>query len=198
MIDRTQITAIILCGGQGARIGGQDKPLLQLNSRHIIDYVIERIQPQVNSILLSCSRNVALYESKGFPVVVDKDFAKGPLGGLSAAFKHLDTEWALTIPGDTPFVSESIVKLLARDAVADGLAIPSVDGIRQNLLMLLNRTTQLELSAFYEQGGSAVKHWLDSKGIQSVNLNSIKASFFNVNTAADLNHATRYVTEFDI
>ena len=80
------ISAVVLAGGQGARIGGVDKGWLLLDERPLIQRVIERLLPQVDEIIISCNRNLAAYQALGFPVVQDQcaDY-RGPLAGIVSA-----------------------------------------------------------------------------------------------------------------
>ena len=189
MIKTADITALLLCGGKGARLGGQDKPLLSLGSDKIIDHLLTRLKPQTGEIVISCSRNVARYEAYELRIVVDEAPDEGPLGGLQSAFKAVNTEWALTCPGDIPFLTSELVTRLSLDAERQGVAVPFADNERQNLCLLINRKRRNELVAFYAQGGRAVKRWLDIASIQSTDLSELGSSFFNVNTARELEEA---------
>ena len=189
MIAAADITALLLCGGKGARLGGQDKPLLSLGSDKIIDHLLTRLKPQTGEIVISCSRNVARYEAYESRIVVDEAPDEGPLGGLQSAFKAVNTEWALTCPGDIPFLTSELVTRLSLDAERQGVAVPFADNERQNLCLLINRKRRNELVAFYAQGGRAVKRWLDIASIQSTDLSELGSSFFNVNTARELEEA---------
>ena len=189
MINAADITALLLCGGKGARLGGQDKPLLSLGSDKIIDHLLTRLKPQTGEIVISCSRNVARYEAYKVRIVVDESPDEGPLGGLQSAFKAVNTEWALTCPGDIPFLTRDLVTRLSLDAERQGVAVPFADNERQNLCLLINQERRNELVAFYVQGGRAVKRWLDIASIQSTDLSELGSSFFNVNTARELEEA---------
>ena len=189
MIKAADITALLLCGGKGARLGGQDKPLLSLGSDKIIDHLLTRLKPQTGEVVISCSRNVARYEAYESRIVVDEAPDEGPLGGLQSAFKAVNTEWALTCPGDIPFLTRELVTRLSLDAERQGVAVPFADNERQNLCLLINRKRRNELVAFYAQGGRAVKRWLDIASIQSTDLSELGSSFFNVNTARELEEA---------
>lgn len=193
MIDRQDITAVVLCGGKGARLHGQDKPLIVVESRRIIDYLLEQLEPQVGQILLSCSRNVALYEAIGHQVVVDSEPARGPLAGIVAATQCISTTWMLTVPGDVPFLPSSLVRLLSADADKHGVAVPLVAGQRENLFLLMNETRRHNLVDFYDQGGTAVKYWLEQIAVQPTNLSDVASCFLNVNTPANLTQMKQIV-----
>ena len=189
-------TAIVLCGGRGSRLDGQDKPLLALDEKRLLDWICERLEPQVSEIVISCSRNVGIYESLHHPLAIDKELNLGPLAGLTEAFAHVRTEWAFTTPGDTPFIAEDIVSRLRTDAKTRGVAVPTVNGVRQNLCLLIDAKHREQLTEFHSCGGNAVKHWLDEIGVQSTDLSSIEDSFLNINTHEDLAVARSRVSSF--
>lgn len=195
MIGKEEITAIVLCGGRGSRLENQDKPLLRLGDQRIIEWLEHSLNNQVTELLISGSRNVAIYESLGHKVIVDSEIEKGPLVGLNSAFSHVQTEWVLTTPGDTPFISEGLVSMLSAVAEQSGVAVPLVHGIRQNLCLLINRSRRKQLSSFFEAGGTAVKYWLDTVRDCEVDLSDHAKSFFNINTLEDLNQASKLSTQ---
>jgi len=85
MIDRADITGIVLAGGRGRRMGGVDKGLVDFAGRPLVAHVIERFAPQVGAIVINANQNVERYAAFGAPVVRDAigGFA-GPLAGLHA------------------------------------------------------------------------------------------------------------------
>ncbi|HRG17120.1 MAG TPA: NTP transferase domain-containing protein, partial [Pseudomonadota bacterium] len=68
MTGRTQVTGGILAGGRGLRMGGVDKGLVEHSGRALVAHMIERLQPQVGSIVISANRNVDRYSAFGHPV----------------------------------------------------------------------------------------------------------------------------------
>lgn len=189
MIEKSDVTGIVLCGGRGARLGGHDKPLIDIGNERMIDSVCGRLANQVNSLIISCSRNVALYESLGHEVVVDNEDERGPLAGLYVAFQRVTTEWALTVPGDTPFIPLNLVERLEAQALRHGVAVPYSDGERQNLCLLIDVENRRKLAAYHEDGGSAVKYWLDDLDCGTTDLTDLDDEFLNVNTPDDLSIA---------
>ena len=45
-IDREDITAVILAGGQGRRMGGQDKGLIEFDGKPLVAILVERLSQQ--------------------------------------------------------------------------------------------------------------------------------------------------------
>ena len=89
-VDRSEITGIVLAGGQGRRMGGVDKGLVSLAGRPLVAHVLERLTPQVGSIIINANQNLRQYQAFGYRVVADAigGFA-GPLAGLQAGLSKV-------------------------------------------------------------------------------------------------------------
>lgn len=190
------VTAIVLCGGRGSRLGGMDKPLLDLAGRPLLGHLIERLRPQVDDIVLACAHKRTVcacagrradYERFGYAVVADLEADQGPLAGVVSAAPAIATPLALTIPGDMPFPPPSLVAAMKPDCLRHGAAVATAGGRRQNLTLLLQRQCLDSLCAFFVDGGRAAHRWLDANEVPSVPFAA--AHFLNVNTAADLQRA---------
>ena len=97
------ISSIILSGGRATRMGGVDKGLVLLQQQPLVKYVISRLTPQVDEILINANREIAQYQHLGYEVLQDEtsDFI-GPLAGFSLGLKHSKYEYLLTVPCDSP------------------------------------------------------------------------------------------------
>ena len=82
-----EITAVVLAGGAGRRMGGRDKGLVLHQGRELIEHVHARIAPQVGKVLWSIARNRATYESLARTRAVLLEDAvpghAGPLAGIA-------------------------------------------------------------------------------------------------------------------
>ncbi len=180
-------TAIVLCGGRAERLGGVDKPLLDLAGTPLVGHVIARLRPQVERVVLACGGNTAPYERFGCVVTADERPGEGPLGGIVSALAGVETPWVLTTPADTPFLPANLVASLASTCERAGAAVVVAGGHRQNLAMLLDAPRAASLAAFYRGGRRAAHRWLDANRVPGVELPA--EAFLNVNTAEDLGAA---------
>lgn len=99
--DLNNITGVILAGGQGRRMGGEDKGLMVLNGRPLVEYLLDSLRPQSSTLLINANRNHHRYQRYGFPVIEDQvGNYQGPLAGFSTALQHADTDWIMTVPCD--------------------------------------------------------------------------------------------------
>ncbi len=184
-MNAEDVTGIVFCGGSGRRLGGVEKPLIEVAGRPLLAWVLERLVKQVATVVLSGADGPA-YERFGREMVPDRAPGEGPLSGLATAEEVATTDWVFTCPGDTPYLAENLVELLAPDAERAGVAVPHDGNRRQNLFLLMRRDRAESLVRFFEQGGRAAHRWLDQNGIGATDLSAIAGSFFNVNTPDDL------------
>src|SRR6476646_7143677 len=116
MIDRDDITGLILAGGRGSRMGGVDKGLQAHLGIPLAMHAVLRLSPQVGEVMINANRNLAAYESMGAQVWPDAlpDYP-GPLAGFLAGLEHCSTPYLATVPCDSPlFPTDLIARLGAR------------------------------------------------------------------------------------
>lgn len=193
------ITAVILAGGRGSRMGGVDKGLQNFNGVPLALHTLLRLSPQVGDVMINANRNLAAYESFGVPVWPDAtqmgDFA-GPLAGFMTGLEQCETPYLLTVPCDTPLFPPDLVARLA-DAIVDSgadFAVASAleeDGqTRAQPVFCLMGTHMLEsLHRFTQDGGRKIDAWTAQHKVAHVPFNlpgdDVQA-FFNANTLAEL------------
>ena len=108
-----QITAVILAGGKARRMDGQDKGLIELNGRALIEHIITALQPQVGAILINANRNLERYKRYGYPVIQDPtDEYLGPLAGIASGMQASDSPYILTVPCDSPLIPAMLAEIL--------------------------------------------------------------------------------------
>lgn len=189
------ISAIVLAGGLARRMGGQDKGLLPLNGRPLIAWVLERLAPQVDEILISANRHLGDYAELGHPVVTDDDQPdrRGPLAGILAAGRRATGEWLLIAPCDAPFLPLDLApRLLARAQAGDARLVCAADETRtQHATMLLHRDLLDSVAAQLAQGQLKVQAWQAAQGCAVERFADTPHAFLNVNSPDDLAAAER-------
>jgi molybdopterin-guanine dinucleotide biosynthesis protein A len=184
-----KITGVILAGGMGQRMGGADKGLQDLRGRPLVAWAIERLEPQVDHLLISANRNFAQYAAFGYPVLPDDipDFA-GPLAGLHAALGHADTPLVASAPCDTPWLPIDLVARLlgALQGNAADLAVARTPQRIQPLCCLVRRNVLPQLTRYLTAGGRKVIDWQASLNTVSVLFDDAAGAFSNINTIEEL------------
>lgn len=184
-----KITGVILAGGLGRRMGGADKGLQDLHGRPLAAWVIERLAPQVDHLLISANRNLVQYAAFGYPVLPDEipDFA-GPLAGLHVALSHADTSLVASAPCDSPWLPVDLVArlLAALQENAAEFAVARTPQRIQPLCCLVRRGVLPQLTRYLAAGGRKVMDWQASLNTVSVLFDDKAGAFSNINTAEEL------------
>lgn len=104
-----KITGIILAGGKSSRMG-QDKGLLELKGKPLVEYSIEALKPLCSEIIIIANSDD--YKQFGVPVYSDIYINKGPLGGIYTGLKNSKSETNIILSCDTPFITSEYLKWL--------------------------------------------------------------------------------------
>ena len=194
------ITAVILAGGRGSRMGGVDKGLQNFNGMPLVLHTLMRLSPQVGSLMINANRNLSAYESFGVDVWPDStgmgEFA-GPLAGFVTAMERCETPYLLTVPCDTPLFPTDLVARLSeamtREHADFAVAAAIEEGqLRPQPVFCLMSTDMLEsLLAFTRSGGRQIDAWTaqhTTVGVPFDGPSDNPDAFANANTLAELRH----------
>ena len=188
MIPDTDITALILCGGQSRRFGDAPKPLATLKKgphrRAMVDHVIATL-PESIPILISANSHLADYEARA-PVIRDVELSapnSGPLLGIYSALGVIDTPWLLVCPADMPVLGPGWYRPLTNEQEQTPSPRVIHDGVRlQSLLCLIPKVVRGDLQDYLEQGGQSVRDWHRRVHALEVKVGTDAEAFINVNT----------------
>jgi len=183
----TALTGVILAGGQGRRMGGQDKGLVLFNGIPLYQHVLQRLRPQVDIVMISANRNLDRYQASGCAVIADTlpDYP-GPLAGMLSGLLAAQTEWVAFCSCDTPFVPVDFVAQLWRQR-EEAPAVWARSTERDHpALALLHRSLAAPLASYLQRGERRLMQFLREQGGHAVTLSQNEAAFRNVNTPDDL------------
>ncbi len=183
------ITGLILAGGMGRRMGQRDKGLQLFRGKPMAQWAIERLKPQVDSILINANQNAEAYAAFGYPVVADQvqGFA-GPLAGLHAGLLECTTPLLVTVPCDSPFLPLDLVARLraALEANNAKLAVAKTGDQPHPVFSLVRREVLDSLTGFLVTGGRKIETWYAALKVVEVPFEDVQA-FANINTLEELN-----------
>jgi molybdenum cofactor guanylyltransferase len=192
-----KITALILAGGRGSRMGSVDKGLQPFQSRPMVAHVIARIAPQVDDVIINANRNLDQYAALGYRVVPDAiDGFAGPLAGLHVGMMQATHPLVVTAPCDSPFLPHDLVARLA-DALTNhnaDLAVAKTFDQAHPVFCLVKRELEPHLRAFLSTGQRKIDKWYETLQVVEVPFDDEEAAFANINTVDELaahEHAVR-------
>jgi molybdenum cofactor guanylyltransferase len=182
------ITGVILAGGKARRMGGEDKGLITLQGKPVIDYIITALQPQVGNLLINANRNPEQYGTSGLPVVADMlgDYF-GPLVGMATGMHTTDKPYIVTVPCDSPFIPDTLVETLYRTLDDDQAEISVAhDGERMQPVFALLRCELLpSLLSYLDEGGRKIDTWYSQHHLALADFSGTPDTFMNLNTPED-------------
>jgi len=203
MIKPQHISAVLLAGGRGSRMGGVDKGLQIFRGQPLALHSLLRLRGtgRVGTVMLNANRNLEQYQAFGAPVWTDglADYA-GPLAGFLVGLAHCQTPYLLTLPCDTPLFPLDLVPRLAaaleaQDAQIAMAAAPERDETgqtrlrKQPVFCLLRADLLPGLADFTQAGGRKIDAWAAQQRLVLVPFDQPgddPLAFFNANTLEEL------------
>jgi len=190
------ITAVILAGGRGRRMYGQDKGLMMLQNRHMIEHVLKKIEPQVGKMIISANRNQERYQELEFDAEVlsdepldggaeDKYF--GPLAGIATALKHITTPYLLCVPCDTPDLPDDLVQQLwtRMQQKESDLTVVRDDDRMHPTISLMKREVLPSIEKYLARGERKMEFWVRDLRFSEVDFSKQTETLTNINTPFD-------------
>lgn len=185
--DKGSITSVVLAGGQGNRMGGQDKGLVPFHGRPLIEHILDGLRPQVGKVLISANRHADAYRRYGMVIADTLENFQGPLAGFAAALRVAATPYVLTVPCDAPNVPPQLAERLLVTMQDEGAELAVAhDGFRlQPMYALLPLCLLDDLETYLQQGGRSPREWFARHRMATVDFSANAAAFRNMNTPAD-------------
>ncbi|GAB2804260.1 molybdenum cofactor guanylyltransferase [Halomonas shantousis] len=189
------ITAVILAGGEGRRMGGRDKGWEPLLGQPLIRHVLARLEDQVGAVLINANRSLETYRQLGYPVISDRDSGyQGPLMGIWSGMWAVETPWTLIVPCDSPALPEDLVERLRRGVNGHSIAVAH-DGQRAHPVVALLRTElRDDLGRALAEGERKIDRFYARHAWCHVDFSDAPHAFVNLNSPAErdaLEHAMR-------
>ncbi|MBC3303390.1 molybdenum cofactor guanylyltransferase MobA [Pseudomonas sp. SWRI18] len=103
-------SVLLLSGGRGQRMGGQDKGLLEWRGQPLIAHLQRLVRPLTDDLIISCNRNPQQYAAYADRLVSDDspDFP-GPLAGIRAGLAVARHGHLLIVPCDVPNLDDRLL-----------------------------------------------------------------------------------------
>ncbi len=183
------VNGVILAGGQGRRMGGQDKGLISYRQQPLIRHVIDRLKDQVDSLTINANRHIDQYQAFGYPIATDLlEGYQGPLSGMLSAMKQSKADYILTVPCDCPQISSLLRRRLMESLLMHQADIAVAhDGQRiQPVFALISRKLQPDLEHWLASGERKIDLWMQRHHLIEVDFSDQQDCFINFNHPEDI------------
>ncbi len=191
------LTAIVLAGGRGSRLGGVDKANLHIGG----STALQRVRAALGG--LAAETIVVVNEGgptdlAGAIVVRDPEPHAGVLPALLAALEAASQPTCLLLACDMPFLNPRLLDWLVELGSEVDVVIPHIDGQLQPMHAVYARDAcRGAIGAALARGDRRMISFLDGLAVRKVGEAELRRfdpelrSFFNVNTPEDLTEARR-------
>lgn len=177
-------SVLLLAGGQGRRMGGQDKGLLTWQGLPLIAHVHAVVRPLSDDLIISCNRNQAAYRPFADQLVGDAEPGfPGPLAGVLAGLAVARHDWLLVLACDAPQVDRALLDGLLALAEAQGQPVMVRQGEHwQPMFSLIPCALQANLQAAWQAGERSLLRALLAQPLLALDCAQGDARLSNFNT----------------
>ena len=192
------VTGIVLAGGQGRRMGGVDKGLVELDGRPMVAHVLARLAPQVGDVLINANQNRRPLRGVRLPgrPRCRRRLRRAARGTARRHDAPRRSPYVVTVPCDSPFLplrSRCAARARPRSAVAR--SSPSRRPSTSRILSSRScAATCCRISPLPRGGGRKIDAWYATLAVVEVAFDDEADAFRNINTAEELAAAARTLT----
>ena len=177
---------------------GQDKGLLPFGNDKLVGFILRQVVGLGEHNFIVSNRPQDYLEF-GLPVYPDILSDIGALGGFHTVLSHLETEFAVVLACDMPFVNRELLLYLLSLARKHDIVIPRlVDGeFAEPFRAIYSKSCLPAIERAIAQNKRRVISFFDEVNVRYVSADEIhrfdpeERSFFNVNTPDDLKEAIK-------
>lgn len=170
-------------------MGGVDKAFVALGGRPLIAHILERLEPQVERVLISANGDKTRFADFGCTVLADET-PRGPLSGILSALLaagEMGATCVVSTPVDTPFLPGDLVPqlLLAAERTAEGIAFATDATGSHPATAVWPVGLAPALADFLAQGHAKVTQFTEAHHAGRAAFSDPR-EFMNLNTPADV------------
>ena len=187
------VSGIILAGGASVRLG-EDKALVEVAGRPLVERVVEVLRPLADELVLVTPSPERL-AWLGRPAVGDVSPGIGPLGGLHAGLNVIQSPYGLVVGCDMPFLNRDLLAYMISQTGDAEVVMPRVGRFYEPLHAIYARSALPILEQRILDGQRRIRQACAGLRTRYILEHEIAAydpdhlSFFNVNTPEDLARA---------
>ena len=196
------LTLAIQAGGKSSRMG-KDKALMPFRGVPLIQYVMDRLAPLADEILVT-TNDPDSYRFLGVPLYRDIQPDRGALGGLYTALASAKGDQVAVVACDMPFASSQFFLTASKLLVTSDadIIIPQTEYGYEPLHALYRRDACIHpIKDALDAGKWKVISWFEQVKIHALSLEEIATfnasglTFWNLNTPEDFAKAVSITSQ---
>lgn len=121
------ISAVVLAGGKSSRMG-QNKALLKLGDKTMIESVIDNLRPLFNEIILVTNHPEEYTMLEDIRFIRDKMILeeRNSLVGIYSALIEAHKKHVFVVPCDMPFLNQDLIRYMINESGEEDVLIPFI------------------------------------------------------------------------
>lgn len=178
--SRSSITAVVLAGGLGRRLGMRDKARLRVRKQQLLEALLSQLAEMADTVIVVRRRPREAVTPRGrYQRCWDRSSC-GPLAGIETGLRRSRTPWVLIVSVDSFQLPMNLPAQLAKGGMPGAYA--RSEGGQFYLHALIHRSALSRLQQFLGQGGRAVSNAWEQIGIQAQAVHCRRLPTWSVNT----------------
>ena len=175
-------SCIILAGGRSRRMG-QDKSLLPLKGKPMIQHVLDQVRPHFEEIIVS-SNTPEVHQFPGIKTVSDHEQGRGPLMGICTALQACSHDTSFVVACDMPNIDITLMRQMLRQAYRYDAVIPRANQrFLEPLFAVYNRPMLYIIEESLAEGKNTVQDVVTLGNVLYVDLSEEQQrALLNLNT----------------
>ena len=190
---KTNMTAIILAGGNSIRMG-QNKAFVPIDGVPIIRRIHTLLTELFDEVIIITNQN-DLFKNLDSRIYADLLPDKGALGGLYTGVFFSSFDYSFCVACDMPFIKRSLVQFLIRNTDNADAVVPRTSDGLQPLHAIYSKRCLDAMRRVIDQGKYKIIDFYNLVKVKILEesdflyLDPLKESFMNVNTPEELRFA---------
>ena len=190
---KTNMTAIILAGGNSIRMG-QNKAFVPIDGVPIITRIHTLLTELFDEVIIITNQN-DLFKNLDSRIYADLLPDKGALGGLYTGVFFSSFDYSFCVACDMPFIKGSLVQFLIRNRDNADAVVPRTSDGLQPLHAIYSKGCLDAMRRVIDQGKYKIIDFYNLVKVKILEesdflyLDPLKESFMNVNTPEELRFA---------
>ena len=188
-------TGVILSGGLSTRFNGNNKAVIDVHGKRILDSLYNVFSDLFDEILLVTNEPLQFLEWD-LTIVTDIFSTRSSLTGIHAGLFYMKNPFAFFSACDTPFLKKELVESLIENIEKNiDIIIPETNAGLEPLCAIYSKQCLNAAEQHLKEKKFKIQRAFRGKRIKRIPENILRAtdpdlvSFFNINTPADLEMA---------
>lgn len=194
-----KISGIILAGGKSKRMG-QNKSLLKIGDKTIIETIVDKISPIFSEVIVVSNSMEDYKMLKDVKLIPDVTISKeaNSLIGLYSGILEAKYDYSFVVPCDMPFIDISLIQYMIENIEDNDVIVPYLNGFYESLHSIYGKSTLSILKSLLDDKNYRINRLFEDypqlsiKEIHKDTLDYLGINencFLNLNTLEEYKHA---------